>query len=198
MGAEMKTAFGQVNVADGTETQKTPIMSFSEGNVYLGLKLFSYFDQKTNTRKEPVPKITASFNGKFVEVPPPNGKWWRRYADFIKKIADAMDGIDLSTANINDDVDYAKTAFQRFKTRLRQEDMTIIDLARIIPPEYRNSDAIKLKMCGIHIKYIVSNFIKKQRYNHEESHFIAYLDRFNNKLSCNYLCDFHKSDRPRP
>ncbi|HKM14265.1 MAG TPA: hypothetical protein VJY42_05090 [Candidatus Methanomethylophilaceae archaeon] len=83
---DIGTTFGQVNVGDNTETQKTPIMSFSEGNVYLGLKLVSYFDTKTNTRKEPVPKITASFNGKFVEVPL-NGKWWRHYADFVEKMA---------------------------------------------------------------------------------------------------------------
>jgi len=113
---DIGTTFGQVNMGDGTETQKTPIMSFSEGNVYLGLKLVSYFDQKTNTRKEPVPKITASFNGKFVEVPL-NGKWWRHYADFVKKMADAMDGIDLSTANINDDVDYAKNVMSKFKVK---------------------------------------------------------------------------------
>ena len=67
IATDIGTTFGQVNIGENTETQKTPIMSFSEGNVYLGLKLVSYFDQKTNTRKEPVPKITASFGGKFDE-----------------------------------------------------------------------------------------------------------------------------------
>lgn len=116
VGKDIGTTFGQVVVGD-TETQKTPIMSFSEGSVYLGLKLVSYFDEKTNTRKEPVPKITSSFNGKFVEVPL-NGKWWRHYADFVEKMATAMEGIDLSNANINDDVDYAKSVMSKFKAKV--------------------------------------------------------------------------------
>ena len=73
MQNEIRAAFGQVNVENDTSTQKTPIMSFSNGNVYIGLKLVSTFDQKNNVRREPVPRITASFNGKFVEVPL-NGK----------------------------------------------------------------------------------------------------------------------------
>jgi len=113
---DIKMSFGQVSVDDGTETQKTPIMSFSEGNVYVGLKLVSYFDAKNNTRKDPVPKITMSFNGKFVEVPL-NGKWWKHFADFASKMAVAMDGVDLSNANINDDVDYAKTIMSKYRVK---------------------------------------------------------------------------------
>lgn len=113
---DIRTSFGKVNVDDGTETQKTPVMSFNEGNVYIGLKLVSYFDTKTNTRREPTPKITASFNGKFVDVPL-NGRWWRNYADFVNKLAIAMEGVDLSTSNINDDVDYAKTVMAKYRTR---------------------------------------------------------------------------------
>ena len=59
MQNEIRAAFGQVNVDQDTSTQKTPIMSFSNGNVYIGLKLVSTFDQKTNTRRDPVPRITA-------------------------------------------------------------------------------------------------------------------------------------------
>ena len=59
MQNEIRAAFGQVNVENDTSTQKTPIMSFSNGNVYIGLKLVSTFDQKTNTRREPVPRITS-------------------------------------------------------------------------------------------------------------------------------------------
>ena len=61
MQNEIRAAFGQVNVENDTSTQKTPIMSFSNGNVYIGLKLVSTFDQKNNVRREPVPRITASF-----------------------------------------------------------------------------------------------------------------------------------------
>lgn len=113
---QVKMAFGQVNVEQDTSTQKTPIMSFSNGNVYIGLKLVSTFDTRTNTRRDPVPKITASFNGKFVEVPL-NGKWWRSFADFVNKMAEAMDGVDLTNSNINDDVEYAKDMMAKFRTK---------------------------------------------------------------------------------
>ena len=95
MQNEIRAAFGQVHVEQDTATQKTPIMSFSNGNVYIGLKLVSTFDQKNNVRREPVPRITASFNGKFVEVPL-NGKWWRSFADFVEKMAEAMEGVIFS------------------------------------------------------------------------------------------------------
>ena len=118
MQNEIRAAFGQVNVENDTSTQKTPIpiMSFSNGNVYIGLKLVSTFDQKTNTRREPVPRITASFNGKFVEVPL-NGKWWRSFADFVEKMAVAMEGVDLQNSTINDDVDYAKDVMAKFRSK---------------------------------------------------------------------------------
>lgn len=71
---QIKVAFGQVNYDADTSTQKTPVMSFSNGTTYVGLKLVSTYDQKNNVRREATPKITAIFNGKFVEVPI-NGKW---------------------------------------------------------------------------------------------------------------------------
>lgn len=84
LGTDIRTAFGQVNISEGTETQKVPVMSFSEGNIYLGLKLVSYYDERKGVHQDPVPKLTASFNGKFVEVPV-SGKWWRHFADFTEK-----------------------------------------------------------------------------------------------------------------
>ena len=124
MQNEIRAAFGQVNVENDTSTQKTPIMSFSNGNVYIGLKLVSTFDQKNNVRREPVPRITASFNGKFVasfngkfvEVPL-NGKWWRSFADFVEKMAEAMEGVDLQNSTINDDVEYAKDMMAKFRAK---------------------------------------------------------------------------------
>ncbi len=116
LGAEVKAAFGTIGVDDEKQTIKTPVMTFSSGNVYLGLKLVSKYDERTNTRQDPVPRITASFNGKFVEVPL-NGKWWREYADFIEKMAQAMEGVDLATSTINDDVDYAKNLMKKFRTK---------------------------------------------------------------------------------
>jgi hypothetical protein len=46
---EMKigTHFGQMNVGDDTAMQNNSIITFSEGSVCAGMKLFSYFDQNT-------------------------------------------------------------------------------------------------------------------------------------------------------
>ena len=59
---------------------------------------------------------TASFNGKFVEVPL-NGKWWRSFADFVEKMAEAMEGVDLQNSTINDDVEYAKDMMAKFRAK---------------------------------------------------------------------------------
>ena len=112
---QIKVAFGQVNVDADTSTQKTPVMNFSHGTTYVGLKLVSTYDQKKNVRREPVPKITAIFNGKFVEVPV-SGKWWRSFADFADKMAQALEGVNIETTNINDDVDYAKSLMSKFRS----------------------------------------------------------------------------------
>lgn len=111
---ELKEVFGTVSASDDTENKKFPIMSFSQNGVYLGLKLVSVFDKRTNKRRDPTPRITASFNGTFVEVPL-NGKWWRAYADFVEKMAQAMDGVDLSNSTINDDVAYAQNIMAKFR-----------------------------------------------------------------------------------
>ena len=87
MQNEIRAAFGQVNVENDTSTQR-----------------------------EPVPRITASFNGKFVEVPL-NGKWWRSFADFVEKMAEAMEGVDLQNSTINDDVEYAKDMMAKFRAK---------------------------------------------------------------------------------
>ena len=113
---QIKVAFGQVNIDQDTSTQKTPVMSFSNGTTYVGLKLVSTYDQKKNVRREPTPKITAIFNGKFVEVPI-NGKWWRSFADFADKMAQALEGVNIETTNINDDVDYAKGLMSKFRSK---------------------------------------------------------------------------------
>ncbi len=113
---EVSKSLGQAAAENGKETVKTPVMSFSSRDVYLGLKLVSKFDEKTNAHLDPVPKITCSFNGKFVEIPA-DGKWWREFADFVEKMAVAMDGVNLDTSRINDDVDYAKTVMAKFKNK---------------------------------------------------------------------------------
>ena len=112
---ELEAAFGAVQTATPNETKKVPIMSFSNGQVYLGLKAVSVFDVKTGGYKEPQPKITASFSGHFVDLPL-DGKWWRSFADFTEKMAQALEGVNINVSNVHDDVDTAKKLMAGFRT----------------------------------------------------------------------------------
>jgi hypothetical protein len=112
---ELKAAFGAVATENPNDTKKVPIMSYSNGQVYIGLKAVSAFDPKTGTHKEPQPRITASFGGHFVELPI-DGKWWRTFADFTEKMAQALEGINISVSNVYDDVDNAKKLLAGFRT----------------------------------------------------------------------------------
>lgn len=115
IGKELRTTFGNVNVSEGTGAIKTPVMSFSQDNIYLGLKLIAKYDEKAGKHRDPVPRITATFNGRFVDMPL-NGKWWRNYADFVDKMEEALEGVDISVANVKDDVGSAKTLMSKFRT----------------------------------------------------------------------------------
>ncbi|MCQ2069806.1 MAG: hypothetical protein MJZ68_01585 [archaeon] len=112
---ELMDAVGKVTPANPTDAKKVPIMSYSNGQVYIGLKAVSAYDAKTGTHKDPQPRITASFGGHFVELPL-DGKWWRTFADFTEKMAQALEGINISVSNVYDDVDNAKKLLAGFRT----------------------------------------------------------------------------------
>ena len=111
---EIRAQFGQISPADGTETIKTPVLSFSSGSVYIGLKLVSKYDEKKGIREEPVPRLTASFNSHFVELPL-NGKWWKEFARFANDMANALEGVSIENVNVNGDGDYAKEMMAKFR-----------------------------------------------------------------------------------
>jgi len=114
---QLNKALGQVAVPGaGNGTQKTPIMTFSKDRVYLGLKLVSYYDEKTNTQKDPVPKITASFNGQFVEMPI-DGKFWKAYAEYVTKFAKVLEGIKIENETIIDDVEFGQKMMAKFREK---------------------------------------------------------------------------------
>ncbi|MBE6522197.1 MAG: hypothetical protein E7Z62_03605 [Thermoplasmata archaeon] len=118
MAQEVRQALGIQNApgqAVTKGTQKTPIMTFNKDHVYLGLKLVSYYDEKTDVQREAVPRITASFNGQFVEMPL-DGEWWSAYAAFVAKFAKALDGVKIDNETIIDDVDFAQKAMAKFRT----------------------------------------------------------------------------------
>jgi len=113
---EIKKEFGQISVEPKKETIKSPLIHFTDGNMYLGLKLVSTYDELTKTYREPVPKITWSFGNKYVDAPI-NGKWWEAFADFAAKMAEALAGVDIAASNVSDDVNYAKNAMAKFRTK---------------------------------------------------------------------------------
>ncbi|MCL2032938.1 MAG: hypothetical protein FWG96_06715 [Methanomassiliicoccaceae archaeon] len=46
LGKKIGIYFRQMNIGDNDEEQKTLIMSFSEGNVYVDLKILSHFNRE--------------------------------------------------------------------------------------------------------------------------------------------------------
>lgn len=116
MTEQVRQAFGQVASTENKTTQKVPIMTFNQNHVYLGLKIVIGFDEKTGKQKDPVPKITASFNGQFVEYPL-DGEFWKAYAEFVSKFAEALEGVHIENSTIIDDVAYAKQMMAQFKNK---------------------------------------------------------------------------------
>jgi|P1105metagenome_2_1110788.scaffolds.fasta_scaffold05937_1 hypothetical protein len=116
MADEVRKAFGQTAMVNNKGTQKVSVMTFSQKNVYLGLKLVSSFDEKNGVQRDPVPRITASFNGQFVEYPI-DGKFWKEYADFVAKFAEVLEGVHIENSTVIDDVDFGKKMMAQFRNR---------------------------------------------------------------------------------
>ena len=114
LSAELKNAFGAVKTEAPNDTKKVPIMSYSQGQVYIGLKAVSTFDTNTGAYRDPVPKITATFGGHFVDLPL-SGKFWRSFSDFAVKMAEALDGVEIVSSTVYDDVENAKKLMSGFK-----------------------------------------------------------------------------------
>jgi hypothetical protein len=114
ISAELMNAFGAVKTEAPNDTKKVPIMSYSQGQVYIGLKAVSTFDEKAGAYRDPVPKITATFGGHFVDLPL-SGKFWKGFSDFAVKMAEALDGVELVSTTVHDDVESAKKLLSGFK-----------------------------------------------------------------------------------
>ena len=116
MAQEVSKAFGQNMAAAGVpqEPQNQRLLSFSSDRVFLSLKIVTPVDAVTGEMKPQVPRITASFNGEFVEYPI-SGKFWKDYALFVADMAEALDGVEIKNKTISADVDSAKKAMAQFK-----------------------------------------------------------------------------------
>ena len=95
--------------------QKENLLLFRKNRIYLSLDLKSTYDQKKGEYLDPVPRLTASFDGTFVNMPA-DSKVLKEFAGFLVKMADALDSIVIENSAINDDVVNAKKALQRFRT----------------------------------------------------------------------------------
>ena len=111
---EVRARFGGVQTAVVNEPIKETIMSYSDGQIYIALKKVSTFDPVNNTYRSPRPKITSSFGGHFIEMGI-SGKRMRDLADFFDKLAQALEGVEISSVTVNDDVDSAKKFMAEFK-----------------------------------------------------------------------------------
>ncbi len=116
MASEVQKEFGSVNYTNGKGTTKTPVMTFSKDHVYLGLKLVSQFDALAGVQKDAVPKVTASFNGQFVEMPMTED-FLKAYGTFILKLADVVKDVEIKNETIFDDVDNAKKLMAKFRKK---------------------------------------------------------------------------------
>ena len=115
---EVACAFGRVapgRDANPYPPQKENLLLFRKNRIYLSLDLKSTYDQKKGEYLDPVPRLTASFDGTFVNMPA-DSKVLKEFAGFLVKMADALDGIVIENSAINDDVVNAKKALQRFRT----------------------------------------------------------------------------------
>lgn len=115
---EVAGAFGRIapsRDANAYPPQKENLLLFRKNRIYLSLDLKSTYDQKKGEYLEPVPRLTASFDGTFVNMPA-DSKVLKEFAGFLVKMADALDGVVIENSAINDDVANAKKALQRFRT----------------------------------------------------------------------------------
>lgn len=107
--------FGQSNAPVKKESIKTPVLSFSGGNMYIGLKLVQKYDEKTGTYLSETPGLTTSVNGTYVNLPI-SGKWWKDFAEFADKMAKTLEGVNIEVTDIKGDLDSAQQMMSRFKS----------------------------------------------------------------------------------
>ena len=101
-------------LGDDHETHKETLLSFSSSGVFLSLKLVSKWDDRNGVRREPVPRLTCSIGGEFVELPL-SARFWADFSDFVSKLARSLEGTDLANLRVEDDVDFAKEKLRKYK-----------------------------------------------------------------------------------
>ncbi len=114
MMAELQKKFDEIVTANPNENKKIGLLSFSSGNIYIGLKAVQNFNPAIGKYRDPELRITASFNGHFVDMPI-DGRFWKPFSEFATSMADALEGVSITVTNVNDDVDSAKKLISAFK-----------------------------------------------------------------------------------
>ncbi len=74
--------------------KKDTLMSYRNGHVYFALKLVSEFDKESGRYLDPVPKIVAMFDGKYVRMPV-DSILIKDLGEFLLKLSEAVDGVKV-------------------------------------------------------------------------------------------------------
>ena len=94
------------------QPKKQTILSFQRGNIYMGLKLVSEYDKSAGRYKEPVPKITLMFDGKYVRMPI-DSSLIRDFSRFLGSLAEVVDGVDVRHEEDPEEVNRRIEEFRR-------------------------------------------------------------------------------------
>ncbi len=115
MQREVARAFGSVAGQNPFPPQKENLMQFRRERVFTSLDLRSTYNEKTGQYSDPVPRLTASADGVFFNMPA-NSEFLKAYGEFLIKLSQALEGVKIDNTVISDDVGNAKKALQKFRT----------------------------------------------------------------------------------
>ena len=86
MQREVARAFGSVAGQNPFPPQKENLMQFRRERVFTSLDLRSTYNEKTGQYSDPVPRLTASADGVFFNMPA-NSEFLKAYGEFLIKLS---------------------------------------------------------------------------------------------------------------
>ena len=90
-------------------------MSFRDGDIYIALRLVSFFDKDPQEYQRPVPKITFFVDGKYIHILM-DSKWLRKFGEFIIGLSEVIDSVDVDTnSDARIDIESLKRKMEQFR-----------------------------------------------------------------------------------
>lgn len=112
--ASVARAFGSVGGAQANaKEEKETLVSYREGAISMSLVFVKSIDPVTRTVRD-IPKINFIAGGNFVPLPL-NGEWWSGFADKVRDMADALNGINVVSAQRDSQVNTAKERLKAYQ-----------------------------------------------------------------------------------